>query len=65
MSEDGPSWQAGEFFALARALRAFKVGPVGGHPSTGPLAEAAGVSATTIGEWLRGSRFPQDRPARS
>ena len=60
MSEDGPSWQAGEFFALARALRAFKVGPVGGHPSDRALAEAAGVSATTIGEWLRGSRFPQD-----
>ena len=59
MSEDGPTGQAGEFFALVRALRAFKAGPLGGLPSDRALAEAADVSATTIGEWLRGSRFPQ------
>ena len=60
MSEDGPTGQAGEFFALAGALRAFRAGPLGGHPSDRALAKAADVSATTIGEWLRGSRFPQD-----
>ena len=60
MSEDGPTGQAGNFFALVGPLRAFKVGPLGGHPSDRALAEAADVSATTIGEWLRGSRFPQD-----
>ena len=31
-----------------------------GHPSDRALAKAAGVSPTTIGDWLRGKRFPQD-----
>ncbi len=60
MSEDGPTGQAEDFFALARALRAFKAGPLDGRPSDRALAEAADVSATTIGDWLRGTRFPQD-----
>ena len=59
MSEDGPTGQAGDFFALVAALRAFKADPLDGRPSDRALAEAADVSATTIGEWLRGSRFPQ------
>ena len=59
MSEDGPTGQAEDFFALVGALRAFKAGPLDGRPSDRALAEAADVSATTIGEWLRGSRFPQ------
>ena len=50
----------GEFFTLARALRAFKAGPLAGDPSDRALAKAAGVSPTTIGDWLRGTRFPQD-----
>src|SRR5690348_14220502 len=59
MSEDGPTGQAEDFFALIGALRAFKVGQLDSRPSDRALAEAADVSATTIGEWLRGSRFPQ------
>ena len=59
MSEDGQTGQAEDFFALVGALRVFKAGPLDGRPSDRALAEAADVSATTIGEWLRGSRFPQ------
>ena len=54
MSEDG------DFFVLAKALRAFKSGPLFDYPSDRALAKAAGVSPTTIGNWLRGKRFPQD-----
>ena len=50
----------GGFFALAEALRAFMAGQLAGEPSDRALAEAAGVSATTVGDWLRGGRFPQD-----
>lgn len=60
MSESGLPGEAGEFFGLAEALRAFKAGPLSGHPSDRALADAARVSPTTIGEWLRGKRFPQD-----
>jgi len=52
--------QTGEFFVLAAALRAFKAGALSDHPSDRALARAAGVSPTTIGDWLRGERFPQD-----
>ena len=45
---------AGEFFELAEALRVFKAGPLASHPSDRALAAAAGVSPTTIGDWLRG-----------
>jgi hypothetical protein len=54
-----PGW-AGDFFALAEALRAFKAGSLSGRPSDRALAQAADVSPSTIGDWLRGKRFPQD-----
>ena len=60
MSEDGRPGMGGEFFVLVEALRAFKAGPLAGHPSDRALAKAADVVPTTIGEWLRGKRFPQD-----
>ncbi len=60
MSESGLSGPTGEFFVLAEALRAFKIGPLSDNPSDRALAKAAGVSPTTIGDWLRGKHFPQD-----
>ena len=60
MSESGRSGCGGDFFVLVEALRAFKAGPLSGQPSDRTLADAAGVSPTTIGDWLRGERFPQD-----
>ena len=60
MSESGPPERGGEFFALLEALRVFRAGPLAGDPSDRALARAAGVSPTTIGDWLRGERFPQD-----
>ena len=48
------------FFLLAEALRAFKTGPLSDDPSDRALARKAGVSPTTVGDWLRGKRFPQD-----
>ena len=60
MSESGPPGYGGEFFTLPEALRAFRAGPLAGDPSDRALAQAAGVSPTTIGDWLRGERFPQD-----
>ena len=49
-----------EFFALMATLRDFKAGPLSGVPSDRALARAAGVSPTTIGNWLGGAQFPQD-----
>ena len=60
MSGSGPPGHGGEFFALAEALRGFRAGPLAGDPSDRALARAAGVSPTTIGDWLRGERFPQE-----
>ena len=60
MGENAAGGSQGGFFALARALGAFKAGPLAGDPSDRALARAAGVSVTTIGDWLRGTRFPQD-----
>jgi len=60
MSESGLPGRAGDFSALAEELRAFKAGPLSGRPSDRALAEAAGVSPSTIGDWLRGKRFRQD-----
>ena len=57
MEADGSQ---GEFFALAQALAAFKAGPLSGTPSDQALGKVAQASATTIGNWLRGARFPQD-----
>jgi hypothetical protein len=51
---------ANEFFALTAALRDFKAGPLSGVPSDRTLARSAGVSPTTIGNWLGGEQFPQD-----
>jgi hypothetical protein len=59
MSNSGAGSE-GEFFVLAKALRAFKTGPLTDNPSDRALARAAGVSPTTIADWLRGTRFPQD-----
>jgi hypothetical protein len=60
MSESEPSGRTGESWKdLAEALRAFKAGPLSDHPSDRALARAAGVAPTTIGDWLRGRRFPQ------
>jgi hypothetical protein len=60
MSDSRVEGGTGEFFVLAKALSVFKAGPLAGHPSDRALADAAGVSPTTIGDWLRGRRFPQD-----
>ena len=60
MSESGLSGRGRKFFVLVEALRAFKAGPLSDYPSNRALADAAGVSPTTIGDWLRGERFPQD-----
>ena len=60
MSETGTAGSGGQFSTLAKALRAFKAGPLSDNPSDRALARAAGVSPTTIGDWLRGKRFPQE-----
>ena len=60
MSESGLPGRGGEFFVLVEALRVFRAGPLADDPSDRALARAAGVSPTTIGDWLRGGRFPQD-----
>jgi tetratricopeptide (TPR) repeat protein len=60
MGEDGPSGRAGKYFELVGALRALKTGPLRDNPSDRALARVAGVSPSTIGDWLRGRRFPQD-----
>jgi hypothetical protein len=60
MSDSGAAMGETEFSALAAALRDFKAGPLSGVPSDRALARAAGVSPTTIGNWLGGTQFPQD-----
>ena len=60
MSKSGLPGRSGEFFTLLEELRVFRAGPLVGDPSDRALARAAGVSPTTIGDWLRGRRFPQD-----
>jgi len=60
MSENSAGGSQDGFFVLAKALRAFKTGPLADYPSDRALARAAGVSPTTIADWLRGTRFPQD-----
>ncbi|WP_157594327.1 hypothetical protein [Streptosporangium amethystogenes] len=40
-------------------LAAFRNEQLGRHPSDRALAEAVKVSPTTVGDWLRGDRFPQ------
>jgi hypothetical protein len=60
MSKSGLPGRSGEFFTLLEELRVFRAGPLAGDPADRALARAAGVSPTTIGDWLRGRRFPQD-----
>lgn len=48
-----------EFPARMRSLGLLRGDLMGGHPSDRALAEQVGVSPTTIGQWLRGERFPQ------
>lgn len=48
-----------EFFARMRDLKAFRDSALGGIPSDRAPAKMLGMSPTTIGEWLKGSRFPQ------
>ena len=60
MGDSGTDKNQGEFFDLARALGDFKARSLSGDPSDHALAKAAPASVTTIGEWLRGTRFPQD-----
>ena len=57
---NGTGASSGEegFFALAKALGAFKAVQLEGQPSDRALAKTAGVSATTVG-MARGERFPQ------
>lgn len=47
------------FAALVAALAKFRNVTLEGLPSDRTLARAAGVSPTTVGDWLRGKRFPQ------
>jgi hypothetical protein len=47
------------FAAAVAELAAFRTGRLKGLPSDRTLAKAAAVSPTTIGEWLRAARFPQ------
>lgn len=44
---------------MIAALAAFREDRLQLQPSTRTLARAAGISPTTIVEWLRGNRFPQ------
>ena len=60
MSKNRLSGRGGEFSVLVKALRVFKAGPLSDQPSDRALARVTGVSPTTIGDWLRGNRFPQD-----
>ena len=60
MSESRRLRPGGDFFTLLEALRVFRAGPLADDPSDRALARAAGVSPTTIGDWLQGRRFPKD-----
>jgi len=60
MSESGLSGRTGEYFVRTEALRAFKTGRLSGEPSDRALSRAAGVAPSTVGDWLRGTRFPHD-----
>ena len=48
-----------DFATLITELAAFRKARLKGQPSDRTLAKAARVSPTTIGDWLRGTRFPQ------
>jgi hypothetical protein len=59
MDESGAAGGDEDFFVLVEALGVFRAEQLSGHPSDRSLAKAAGVSPTTVGDWLRGRRFPQ------
>ena len=49
-----------EWYVQVMALGTFRNGPLDGDPSYRALAQAAGVSPTTVENWLVGTQFPQD-----
>ena len=49
----------GDFAALIAELAAFRDNRLQRQPSDRTLAKAAGVRPATVGDWLRGARFPQ------
>jgi len=49
----------GDFAALIAELAAFRNDRLQRQPSGRTLAKAAGVRPATVGDWLRGARFPQ------
>ncbi|MCX4799894.1 hypothetical protein OG497_39320 [Streptomyces sp. NBC_01242] len=55
-----PVTQQPDYAALIAELVAFRTNSLEGQPSDRALATAAGVSPTTIGNWLKGSQFPQE-----
>jgi transcriptional regulator with XRE-family HTH domain len=52
--------QDGEFYARLKALGMFKAERLAKQPSDRTLAKRTGLTPTTIGDWLRGDRFPGD-----
>jgi transcriptional regulator with XRE-family HTH domain len=52
--------QDSEFYARLKALGMFKAERLAKQPSDRALAERTGLTPTTIGDWLRGNRFPGD-----
>ncbi|MFE0906105.1 hypothetical protein ACFW3Y_23025, partial [Streptomyces rochei] len=55
----GPAAQEPEYGELIAELAAFRNERLRRQPSDRALAGAVGVSPTTIGDWLRADRFPQ------
>ncbi|WNF01399.1 hypothetical protein PS467_41795 [Streptomyces luomodiensis] len=47
------------FLNTLRALGTFRREHLGNRPSDRALSRLAGTSASTVGDWLRGTRFPQ------
>ena len=60
MSEGGSPGGSDDFFALLDELRIFRDEALGENPSLRAMARAAKKSPTTIGDWLRGKRFPEE-----
>ncbi|WP_217213720.1 hypothetical protein [Streptomyces sp. AC550_RSS872] len=59
MTEHGTGAREPAFADLMSELASFRNGQLLRRPSDRILARAAGVSPTTIGDWLRADRFPQ------
>lgn len=47
------------FFTELRSLAAFRKDKLGGRPTDRAVARKANIAPTTVGQWLRGTRFPQ------